>query len=94
MIMKRFLPSLLIILFSLFFSDSVAQTKDNPYTVAQLLAQKDALAASGETVWVKADLKGLGEDGTQTNNADTEADGKTVKHMAALFGDATGAFVA
>ena len=70
-------------------------TKDNPYSVSELLAQKDALAASGETVWVKADLKGLGEDGTQTNNADTEdAGGKTVKHMAALFGDATGEFVA
>ena len=76
------------------FSGVTAQTKDNPYNVAQLLAQKDALAASGETVWVKADLKGLGEDGTQTNNADTEVDGKTVKHMAGLFGDATGEFVA
>lgn len=93
--MKRFLPSLLIILFSLFFSDAVAQTKDHPYTVAQLLAQKDALAASGETVWVKADLKGLGEDGTQTNNADTEdGEGKTVRNMAGLFGDATGEFLA
>ena len=66
-------------------------TKANPYTVAELNAQKDALAASGETVWVKADLKGLGEDGTSTDNADTE-DG--VKHMAGLFGDATGEFVA
>lgn len=93
--MKQSLPSLLFILFSLFVSDVVAQTKDSPYTVAQLLEQKDALAASGETVWVKADLKGLGEDGTKTSNADTEgADGKTVKHMAALFGDATGEFVA
>ena len=31
-------------------------TKDNPYTVAELNAQKEALAASGATVWVKADL--------------------------------------
>ena len=93
--MKKILPSLFFILFSLFFSDAVAQTKDSPYTVAQLLAQKDALAASGETVWVRADLKGLGEDGTKTNNANTEdGDGKTVKHMAGLFGDATGEFVA
>ena len=93
--MKQILPSLLFILFSLFFSDVVAQTKDKPYTVAQLLAQKDALAASGETVWVKADLKGLGEDGTKTNNADTEdGEGKTVRNMAGLFGDETGSFVA
>lgn len=70
-------------------------TKASPYTVAELNAQKDALAASGNTVWVKADLKGLGEDGTSTDNADTEdSDGKTVKHMAGLFGDATGEFVA
>ena len=93
--MKRFLPGLLFILFSLFISRAAAQTPDSPYTVAQLLAQKDALAASGETVWVKADLKGLGEDGTLTVNADKEdADGKTVKQMAALFGDDTGDFVA
>ena len=70
-------------------------TKASPYTVAELNAQKDALAASGNTVWVKADLKGLDEDGTSTDNADTEdSDGKTVKHMAGLFGDATGEFVA
>ena len=31
-------------------------TKASPYTVAELNAQKDALAASGNTVWVKADL--------------------------------------
>ncbi|MBQ3700985.1 MAG: hypothetical protein II886_13945 [Prevotella sp.] len=69
-------------------------TKKSPYTVAELNAQKDALAASGDTVWVKADLKGLGEDGTGTDNADTEdADKKTVHHLAALFGDATGEFV-
>ncbi|MBP5338147.1 MAG: dockerin type I repeat-containing protein [Prevotella sp.] len=92
--MKKILPILVVIL-SLSFSSANAQTKDNPYTVAQLLAQKDALAASGETVWVKADLKGLGEDGTKTNNADTEdAEGKTVRNMAALFADATGEFVA
>ena len=93
--MKRQLPVFLFLVSPLFFGGAVAQTKDSPYTVAQLLAQKDALAASGETVWVRADLKGLGEDGTQTNNADTEdGEGKTVKHMAALFGDSTGDFVA
>ena len=70
-------------------------TRANPYTVAELNAQKDALAASGATVWVKADLKGLGEDGTKAENADTEdANGKTIRHMAGLFGDATGNFVA
>ena len=66
-------------------------TQASPYTVAELNAQKDALAASGDAVWVKADLKGLGTDGTSTDNADTEdADKKTVHHMAALFGDANG----
>jgi hypothetical protein len=69
-------------------------TKENPYTVSELNAQKDALAASGNTVWVKADLKGLGEDGTSQNNADTEEGGKTIRHMAGLFGDATDTFVA
>ena len=69
-------------------------TKENPYTVAELNAHKDDLAASGNTVWVKADLKGLGEDGKSTDNADTEEGGKTVKHMAGLFGDATDTFVA
>ena len=64
-------------------------TKENPYTVAELLAQKEVLANTDKTVWVKADLKGLGEDGTKTDNAD--ADG--VKQMAGLFGDATGTFV-
>ncbi len=93
--MKRILQSLSVLLLSLSFTSVAAQTKDSPYTVEQLLAQKDALAASGETVWVRADLKGLGEDGKQTVNADTEdADGSTVKHMAAVFGDATGEFVA
>lgn len=66
-------------------------TKESPYTVAELNAQKDALAASGATVWVKADLKGLGEDGTKADNADGEGN---VKNMAGLFGDATGEFVA
>ena len=93
--MKKILRGLLFIIFSLSFSSVAAQTKDSPYTVSELLAQKDALAASGETVWVKADLKGLGEDGTATSNADTEdEEGKTVKHMAALFGDDTGTFTA
>ena len=93
--MKKIMRSLLFIIFSLSFSSVAAQTKDSPYTVSELLAQKDALAASGETVWVKADLKGLGDDGTKTNNADTEdAEGKTVRSMAGLFGDETGSFVA
>ena len=70
-------------------------TQSNPYTVAELNAQKDALATSGATVWVKASLKGFGEDGTKTDNFDTEdAQGKTVHPMAALFEDATGTFVA
>ncbi len=93
--MKKILSLLLLTSFTSSFSSVVAQTKDAPYTVAQLLAQKEALAASGQTVWVRADLKGLGEDGTKTDNADTEdADGKTVRNMAALFADATGQFVA
>jgi hypothetical protein len=62
-------------------------TKANPYTVAELNAQKEALAASGETVWVQADLKGLGADGTQTENAGTA-------QCAGLFGDASDTFVA
>lgn len=62
-------------------------TKSNPYTVAELNAQKDALAASGETVWVKADLKGLGVDGSQTQNEGTT-------QCAGLFGDAQDSFVA
>ena len=73
-------------------------TKENPYTPAELNAQKEVLAASGNTVWVKADLKGLGEDGQSKDNADTEetVDGKTttVRHMAGLFGDETDTFVA
>lgn len=54
-------------------------TKENPYTVSELNAQKDALATSGATVWVKADLKGLGEDGSLTENTESN-------QMAALFG--------
>ena len=81
-------------------------TKENPYTPAELNAQKEALKAKAMTmlpfetniVWVKADLKGLGEDGTLTVNADTEeiVDGKTktIYHMAGLFGDDTDTFVA
>lgn len=70
-------------------------TKANPYTVAELNAQKDALAASAATVWVRASLLGLGDDGSLTDNADTQdADGKTVHHMAALFGDEAGTFTA
>lgn len=62
-------------------------TKENPYTVAELNAQKDALATSGDIVWVKADLKGLGVDGTLTENTEKN-------QMAGLFGDATDTFVA
>lgn len=62
-------------------------TKESPYTVAELNAQKDALAESGNTVWVKADLKGLGADGTQTQNEGTT-------QCAGLFGDAQDSFVA
>lgn len=36
-------------------------TLEKPYTVGELNAQKDALAALGNTVWVKADLRSLGE---------------------------------
>ena len=64
-------------------------TKVSPYTVAELNAQKDALATSGDTVWVKADLKGLGVDGSQTVNGTTDAN-----ECAGLFGDATDTFVA
>ena len=83
----------MVALTAMLFSFSTAfagdGTKDNPYSVAELLAQKDALANTDKTVWVKADLKGLGEDGTATDNADVDG----VKHMAALFGDGTGTFV-
>ena len=65
-------------------------TKASPYTVAELNAQKDALAASGNVVWVKADLKGLGEDGSKTDNATVD----NVKSLTGLFGDDTGSFVA
>jgi hypothetical protein len=65
-------------------------TKADPYTVSELNAQKDALATSGDTVWVKADLKGLGVDGSKTSNATVD----NVKQMAGLFGDATGEFAA
>lgn len=64
-------------------------TKTSPYTVAELNAQKDALATSGATVWVKADLKGLGVDGSQTVNGTTDAN-----ECAGLFGDAADNFVA
>ena len=70
-------------------------TKNNPYTVAELNAQKDALAASGNVVWVKADLKGLGEDGTRTDNGDYEGtDGKVYHRIAGVFSDETGEFLA
>lgn len=66
-------------------------TKTSPYTPAELNAHKEALAQSGETVWVKADLKGLGEDGTLTDNADGE---NGAKNLAALFGKDTDTFTA
>ena len=66
-------------------------TKENPYTVAELNAQKNALATSGQVVWVKADLKGLGEDGKLS---ETGSDSKDTNNLAGLFGDATGQFVA
>jgi len=66
-------------------------TKENPFTVAELNAQKDALAANGQVVWVKADLKGLGENGSL---AETGSDYKDMNNLAGLFGDATGDFVA
>lgn len=66
-------------------------TKASPFTVAELNAQKEALATSGDAVWVKADLKGLGEDGTSTDNATTtDANNKNVYHLAGLFTDANG----
>ena len=85
----------LLLTFALSLASTVVMagdgTQGSPYTVAELNAQKDALAASGDAVWVKADLKGLGTDGTSTSNADTEdANGKTVHNMAGLFGDANG----
>ncbi len=55
-------------------------TKENPYTVAELNAHKDDLAASGNTVWVKADLIGLGEDGSLSENTES-------KQMAGKFGN-------
>lgn len=66
-------------------------TKENPYTVAELNAQKDALAANGQVFWVKADLKGFGENSSLT---ETGSDYKDVNNLAGLFGDATGDFVA
>ncbi len=91
------LKSLIVIAGLLIFNSNAFAgdgTQSSPYTVAELNAQKDALLASGQTVWVKADLKGLGEDGTSTSNVDTEEGSTTVKHMAGLFGDDTGTFVA
>ena len=112
MLMKIFMSSktLALVAGMMMLASNVALagdgSKENPYTVAELNAQKEALKAKAQTmlpfetniVWVKADLKGLGEDGKSTDNADTEetVDGKktTVYHMAGLFGDATGTFVA
>lgn len=61
-------------------------TKENPYTVAELNAAKESITED-QVVWVKADLKGLGEDGSLTENTESN-------QMAGLFGDATGTFVA
>lgn len=74
---------------TIFVSTSVMAgdgTKENPFTVSELNAQKELLTANTQTVWVKADLKGLGVDGSKTMNSGDEC--------AALFGDATGEFVA
>jgi hypothetical protein len=74
---------------TIFVSTSVMAgdgTKENPFTVSELNAQKELLTANAQTVWVKADLKGLGVDGSKTMNSGDEC--------AALFGDATGEFVA
>ncbi len=64
-------------------------TKEDPFTVSELNAQKETLAANAQAVWVKADLKGLGVDGSKTENGTEDAN-----ECAALFGDATGEFVA
>ena len=102
--MKKFTLKTLMLLAGLTLTSNVAMagdgTKENPYTVSELNDQKEALAASGETVWVKADLRGLGENGQSKSNADTEVINQetnkstTVKHMAALFGDEKASFVA
>ncbi len=96
--MKRFTLKTLMLLAGLTLTSNVAMagdgTKENPYTPAELNAAKEALAASGETVWVKADLRGLGEDGASQSNADTKDENKTVQHLAALFGDEKVTFVA
>ena len=83
-------------------------TKENPYTPAELNAQKEAMKEKAQSmlpfesnvVWVKADLKGLGEDGQSTDNATTErinpetGKSENVYHQAGLFGDDTDSFVA
>ena len=94
--MRRTSFSLLFILCNLSFAAAQGDgTQQNPYTVSQLNAQKEALAATGQAVWVKADLQGLGTDGTLTDNANTtDGDGKTVHQMAALFGDGDATFTA
>ena len=66
-------------------------TKANPYTVAELNAQKEALAASGEAVWVKASLTGLGVAGTRQENESSTSD---KDQMAGVFGDGNDTFVA
>lgn len=63
-------------------------TKANPYTVAELMAAQDNLTAT-DTVWVRANLKGLGADGSQTVN---DADNR--KDCAACFTDGTATFTA
>ncbi len=50
-------------------------TKSNPFTVSELNAQKETLAVSGDTVWVIADLKGLGEDGSLEENTENNCAG-------------------
>ena len=51
-------------------------TKENPYTVAEAVAVS---ATMNDTIWIKADLKGLGKDGvSQVNNSDVRADSAAV----------------
>lgn len=51
-------------------------TKENPYTVSEVVAASETL---NDTIWIKANLKGLGTDGTsQVNNSEVRADSAAV----------------
>ena len=63
-------------------------TKGSPSTVSELVAAQAALTAT-DTVWVRANLKGLGADGSQTVN---DADNR--KDCAACLTDGTTQFAA